>query len=192
MTAFKAVHNYTTDEVFLPAQQCTLQNQYDATYQIAQTSSEKEHETKEGDDEQSPVRGVLTKHHPENLQIIDTPIPVETQHTNAGTHEQLPTSGVLQVEERTTIMGDRVESPSREVPNTTFKRDEPPADNIASHSVSIKEVEDNENPKHRARESEETKTTAREDQTRHGQEVNNEKQEHQRKQAKERASKEWK
>lgn len=99
MTVFKAVHDYATDEVFLPAQQCTLQNQYNAAYQIAQTSSEKEHETKEGDDEQSPMRGVLTKHHPENSQIVDTPIPVETQHTNAGTHEQLPTSGVLQVEE---------------------------------------------------------------------------------------------
>ena len=47
MTASKAVHDYATDEVFLPARQCTLQNQHDAVRQPAQAQDEKEHKTKE-------------------------------------------------------------------------------------------------------------------------------------------------
>ena len=57
MTAFKAVHDYATDEVFLPARQCTLQNQHNAACQPAQAQDEKERETKEGDNAQSPREG---------------------------------------------------------------------------------------------------------------------------------------
>ena len=110
MTAFKAVHNYATDEVFLPARQCTLQNQHDVVRQPAQAQNETEHEPKEGDNAQSPMRGVTTKHLPENPLVVNVPMPVTAQQQeDTRVQERRLTARVLQVEEQETITGqDRV------------------------------------------------------------------------------------
>ena len=190
MTAFRAVHNYATDEVFLPGRQCTLQNQYDAAHQITQAPSEKEREAKEGDNALSPMRGVLTKNHLEDLQVVDTPMPAETQQqVSEEINEQPPTAEALQVEEQITIMGDKIESPSREVPDTALIEDETPANSIASYSVSIEEVTDDESPECKTKRSEEEKTATIEEQKRQEQKVDDGEQERQNKQAKGKASK---
>ena len=118
MTAFSVVHDYATDEVYLPARQCTLRNQYNIAIQpqimdfTAQT--QKMRKTKEGNNVQFPLRGVPIDHHHMSLQIVDTPTPAETlQHMNAIIWEQQSINGEQWVEEHVTIMGDRKKFPLR-------------------------------------------------------------------------------
>ena len=171
MTAFSAVHDYATDEVFLPARQCTLQNQHEAA---TQPPHEKMHETKEGDNAQSPVRGVLIGHHDTSPSVVDTSTPVRT-------HGQVLAVDEPQAEEQETTMGDRATSPSREVQKITPAKEEQPANSNPSRRAAVEEVEDDDNPKHRTRQEEEKAA-----------EASKEERLHQKKQARERARAMWK
>jgi hypothetical protein len=193
MTAFRAIHDYATDEVFLPACRSILQNQYDTVHRITQARNEKKLEPKEGDNVQSPVRGVPIKHHAENSQVVDTPTPVTAQQqANAIAQEQQLMDRVLHVEERETTKGDMIESPSREVLNTTIKTNETPANNAASRRASVKEVEDDDNPKRERKRSEEEEVVKTKEQTKQEQELDKEDGEHQEDQTKRKESKTWK
>jgi len=121
MTVFSAVHDYTMDEVFLPASQQTLQNQCDITHLEDQTQSEEEHETKEGDKAQSPVRGVFTDHHPLDCHVVDTSMTVGiVQQTNTESREQPSIVEEPHMERQAATVGDRTKSPSREVPSAAL------------------------------------------------------------------------
>jgi len=152
LTAFSAVHDYATDEVFLPTQQHTLQNQYDIATcglpQAEQTQHTKMHETNEGDNVQSPVRAVLIDHHQIEPHVVDTPIPASTpQQTSVEVQQQPSTTSWLRIEGQATEMGDRMRSPSREVPSATFMTHEPVADKRQSLKAFIEEVEDEDDPR---------------------------------------------
>ena len=159
MTAFSAVHDYATDEVFLPTHQLTLQNQHDITmrppqvnHKVDQTQKEEVRETQEGDNAQSPMRGVLIDPNHTKPQSVDTPEPARmSQQETAKAQEQLPMAETSQSEERAIIKGDRATSPWREVPHTAFTKDEPPTDDSPSHRAFIEEVEDVDSQGYKAR-----------------------------------------
>jgi hypothetical protein len=157
LTAFSAVHDYATDEVFLPTQRRTLQNQYSIATQILPQTPQhtKMRETKEGDDAQSPVRGVLIDNHQIKPHVVDTPIPVSiTQQESVETQQQQPADNSPRIEELTTVMGDKIKSPSREVPNETITTKELFANSGQSCRASIKEIEDEDSPQHKKKEDE--------------------------------------
>ena len=164
MTTFSAIHDYATDEVFLPMHQCTLQNQHDIAIQppqtanqVSQVQEENERGTKKGDNAQSPVRGVLIDHIQTNLPVIDMPTSDDRPpHEDTKPQEQQPTTTGVQGKEQVTLMGDKVISPSREVQNTVPMGDKPPADNELSHSPSIEEIHDINMPEFNTEEKETT------------------------------------
>jgi len=107
MTAFSAIYNYVTDEVFLLMCQCTVQNQHDIAIQplqtanqVSQAQEENKCETKKGDNAQSPVRGVLIDHIQTNLPVIDMPTSDERPpREDTKPQEQQPTTTGVQGKE---------------------------------------------------------------------------------------------
>jgi transposase InsO family protein len=196
LTAFKAVHDYDTDEVFLPARQCTLQNQYDMAHQTTQTPNNEERELEKGDNAQSPVRGVLPKVHPRVLRVVDTPTSVGTQQcSDAQLQEQVPRPGATQVEEQVNITGDRTKSPLRGVPNAALNGDEQAINEIMNPSTIAEKVAGDASPEQETNENEEAQMAITEEPTVQEQNTAREEPEHQKKQAKAKASrvrKSWK
>ena len=80
----------------------------------------------------------------------------------------------------------------REVLDPVLNVEATPTNNTTSHSISIKEVEDKECPRHRAKESEEKKTAMTKEQLEQEQDADNEERKHQGEQAKEKTCKTWK
>ena len=201
MTAFAAVHDYATDEVFIPRHQLTLRNQHDiATQQRRQASrkpharhKEEEHKDERGDEAKSPVRGVLMNHVNSEFQVVDVHIPAaELRPDSAITQDHLPRASELESEKQERLVGDEVMSPSREVPATTPKETESTADKDRRYRTTVEEEEDDEEQKHRTKESEEKSTEAPENQPRSQQNDDKEEQQRLRNQRKERAKKMWK
>ena len=161
MTAFEAVHDYAVDEVFIPRQQLTLQNQHNIAIQRQlgaghkyQTESEqKMRETKEGDKAQSPVRGVPTNHVNQELRVIDAHTPA-TAPLNTEPQERMLAVGTLEEPEQETIAGDEMTSPPREVPAIETTEDETHANGSTSHRSSVEEVEDEDSREYKAKEDE--------------------------------------
>ena len=152
LTAFSAVHDYATDEVFLPTQQHTLQNQYNIATWVSphaeQAQHTKMHETNKGDDAQSPVRGVLIDYHQIRPHVVNTPIPASTeQQASVEAQRQPSITNQLRIEEQVMVVGDRVESPSREVPSAMSITDKPIANERQSLRAYIEEVEDENDPR---------------------------------------------
>jgi len=106
----------------------------------------KKRKTKEGDNAQSPMRGVLINHHLKNLQAVNTSIPDKEQCQITTLYKQLSMAKVLQVEEQAIAMGDKVTSPLREVPNTASIKVKPTADKNTRLQAFIEEVEDKDSP----------------------------------------------
>jgi transposase InsO family protein len=153
--AFNAVHDYATDEVFLPGRQQMLQNQYDiATYspsttqQVLQTQNKETHKTEKGDSAQSPVRGVPTSCNPTNFLAVDLDMSDRAQQdANTEPQELQVATKIVVVEEQVLSVGDEAESPSRGVLDTMSTHDEPTTNNTLSRRASIEEVEDEDNPR---------------------------------------------
>jgi len=147
------------DKVFLPMQQCTLQNQYDITtwvlLQVGQAQNMKMREMNKGDDVQSTMRGVLINQNQIEPHVVNTPIPASmTQQESVETQHQPSTTNRLRIERQMTVMGDRIQSPSREVPNTMFMTTEPFTNSGQSHRAFIEEVEDEDSPQYEKKEEE--------------------------------------
>ena len=139
------------------------------------------------------MRGVTIKQLPENPHLVNVPTPVTAQQqVDTRVQEKRLAARVLQVEEQETITGDKIESPSREVPNAVLNVDVMPANNSMSHSASVEDMEDEESPEHRAGGSKEEETAMTKEQLKQEQEVDDEKGKHQGEQAKEERCKTWK
>ena len=157
MMAFAEIHDYAVDEVFIPEHQLTLENQHDiamwqrqACYKPQAQNREKEHKNKEGDEVQSPMRGVLTNHVNSEIQVVDTRTSTLAPHTADETpQEQLATADKPENEEQERLVGDKVTSPSREVPAIIPTRAKPAANKNRSYRTSVEEVEDKDDKRYK-------------------------------------------
>lgn len=197
MTTFAAVHDYAIDEVFIPACQLTLRNQYNIAatqrqgphHKIQPQHEERKREDEEGDKAQSPLRGVPLDQSAADIWVIDTHI-ASAPSMEAETEAQPAVAGHPH-EERETEVGDRMTSPLREVPTTADTETKSTADKPTSPRTSIEEVDDEESWVYKAKMLEEEKRKAEKEQAKKQQCIDEEQRQHARKQAKERARKMW-